>query len=45
MRSSITKRLALIAMIPATLLGLVMVATPAQAAAVSTAKCRATSST
>ena len=38
MRSSITKRLALIAMIPATLLGLVMVATPAQAAAVSTAK-------
>jgi len=38
MRSSITKRLALIAMIPATLLGLVMVAAPAQAAAVSTAK-------
>jgi uncharacterized protein YkwD len=38
MRSSITKRLALIAAIPATLLGLVMVASPAQAAAVGTAK-------
>jgi uncharacterized protein YkwD len=38
MRSSITKRLALIAMIPATLLGLVMVAAPAQAAAVDTGK-------
>ena len=38
MRSSITKRLALIAMIPATLLGLVMVAAPAQAAAAGTAK-------
>jgi uncharacterized protein YkwD len=38
MRSSITKRLALIAMIPATLLGLVMVAAPAQAAAVSVEK-------
>jgi uncharacterized protein YkwD len=38
MRSSITKRLALIAMIPATLLGLVMVAAPAQAAGVSTDK-------
>ena len=38
MRSSITKRLALIAMIPATLLGLVMVAAPAQAAVVSTDK-------
>ena len=38
MRSSITKRLALIAMIPATLLGLVMVASPASAAVVSTAK-------
>ena len=38
MRSSITKRLALIATIPATLLGLVVVAAPAQAAAVSTAK-------
>jgi uncharacterized protein YkwD len=37
MRSSITKRLALIASIPATLLGLVMVATPAQAAAVTSA--------
>jgi uncharacterized protein YkwD len=32
MRTSITKRLALIALIPATLLGLVMVASPAQAA-------------
>jgi uncharacterized protein YkwD len=38
MRSSITKRLALIAMIPATLLGLVMVAAPANAAVVSEAK-------
>lgn len=38
MRSSITKRLALIAMIPATLLGLVMVASPASAAVVSEAK-------
>lgn len=38
MRSSITKRLALIAMIPATLLGLVMVAAPASAAVVSTQK-------
>ena len=38
MRSSITKRLALIAMIPATLLGLVMVAAPANAAVVSTTK-------
>jgi uncharacterized protein YkwD len=38
MRSSITKRLALIATIPATLLGLVMVAAPAQAAAVTPAK-------
>ena len=38
MRSSITKRLALIAMIPATLLGMVMVAAPANAAVVSEAK-------
>ena len=38
MRSSITKRLALIASIPATLLGLVMVAAPASAAVVSEAK-------
>lgn len=38
MRTSITKRLALIATIPATLLGLVMVASPAQAAAVTPAK-------
>jgi uncharacterized protein YkwD len=38
MRSSITKRLALIAMIPATLLGMVMVAAPADAAAVSVLK-------
>jgi uncharacterized protein YkwD len=38
MRTKITKRLALIAMIPATLLGLVMVATPANAAVVSEAK-------
>ena len=39
MRSSkITKRLALIAMIPATLLGLVMVAAPASAAVASEAK-------
>ena len=36
MRSSITKRLALIAMIPATLFAMVMVASPASAAAVST---------
>lgn len=38
MRSKITKRLALIAMIPATLLGMVMVAAPANAAVVSEAK-------
>ncbi|WP_433297023.1 CAP domain-containing protein [Actinoplanes sp. CA-030573] len=38
MRSEITKRLALIAMIPATLLGMVMVAAPANAAVVSEAK-------
>ena len=38
MRTSITKRLALIATIPATLLGLVMVAAPASAAGVSTQK-------
>ena len=38
MRTKISKRLALIAMIPATLLGLVMVAAPANAAVVSTAK-------
>ena len=38
MRSSITKRLALIAMIPATLLGLVLVSAPANAAVVSEAK-------
>jgi uncharacterized protein YkwD len=38
MRSSITKRLALIALIPATLLGMVMVASPASAAVVSEAK-------
>jgi uncharacterized protein YkwD len=38
MRSSITKRLALIGTIPATLLGLIMVASPAQAAAVTPAK-------
>jgi len=38
MRSKITKRLALITMIPATLLGLVMVAAPASAAVVSEAK-------
>jgi uncharacterized protein YkwD len=38
MRSSITKRLALIAMIPATLLGMVMVASPASAAGTDVAK-------
>ena len=38
MRTKITKRLALIATIPATLLGLVMVAAPANAAVVSEAK-------
>ena len=38
MRSSITKRLALIAMIPASLLGLVLVSAPANAAVVSEAK-------
>lgn len=38
MRSSITKRLALIAMIPATLLAMIAVASPAAAAAVSTVK-------
>jgi len=38
MRSKITKRLALIAMIPATLLGLVMVAAPAEAAVVNVTK-------
>jgi uncharacterized protein YkwD len=38
MRSKITKRLALIAMIPATLLGMIMVAAPASAAVVSEAK-------
>jgi uncharacterized protein YkwD len=38
MRSSITKRLALIAMIPATLLAMIAIASPASAAAVSTAK-------
>lgn len=38
MRTEITKRLALIAMIPATLLGLVMVAAPANAAVVSETK-------
>jgi uncharacterized protein YkwD len=38
MRTSITKRLALIALIPATLLGLVMVASPANAAVVSEVK-------
>jgi uncharacterized protein YkwD len=38
MRSSITKRLALIAMIPATLLGMVMVASPASAAGADVAK-------
>jgi uncharacterized protein YkwD len=38
MRTKITKRLALIATIPATLLGLVMVAAPASAAVVSEAK-------
>ena len=38
MRTKITKRLALIASIPATLLGLVMVAAPANAAVVSEAK-------
>ncbi|XVU24326.1 CAP domain-containing protein [Actinoplanes sp. CA-054009] len=36
MRSSITKRLALIAMIPATLFAIVLLASPANAAAVST---------
>ena len=38
MRSSITKRLALIAMIPATLLAMVLVASPANAAGVDVAK-------
>jgi uncharacterized protein YkwD len=38
MRSSITKRLALIAMIPATLLAMIAIASPAQAAAVSVTK-------
>ena len=38
MRSKISKRLALIAMIPATLLGMVMVAAPAEAAVVSVTK-------
>ena len=38
MRSSIVKRLALIAMIPATLLAMIAVVTPAEAAAVSVAK-------
>ncbi|HEX5205180.1 CAP domain-containing protein [Paractinoplanes rhizophilus] len=38
MRTKISRRLALIAMIPATLLGLVMVAAPASAAVVSEAK-------
>jgi uncharacterized protein YkwD len=38
MRSSITKRLALIAMIPATLLAMIAIASPAAAAAVGTAK-------
>src|SRR5690242_19571020 len=38
MRSKISLRLALIAMIPATLLGMVMVAAPAEAAVVSVAK-------
>jgi uncharacterized protein YkwD len=38
MRSSITKRLALIAMIPATLLAMIAIASPAAAATVGTAK-------
>jgi uncharacterized protein YkwD len=38
MRSSITKRLALIAMIPATLFAIVLLASPANAAAVSSAQ-------
>ena len=38
MRSSITKRLALVAMIPATLLAMIAIASPAQAAAVSVTK-------